>query len=315
MVRKKDIEKKIEYLREKVGAPLSPFVAADEDLLWIQGDCFNIVAIHSLVSHIMIHLKARFVKFNIDLCFDSEATHPGEYSSKNGIPTLNFKLNRDYTANQIIAIVCHECTHHFLLSKGIWLQDEYDNEVLTDIAAVYLGFGTYLIDGYRPIEKTVFQSDNYVQRAVVRIGYISSEEIEFTLRRIDALSYPDSHYASIASNIQTHKQYDKRTHKKEEKKILALKEGCDTLEALIEMNKRLVESLINSDKKIDSYDIPILQSNLEKIENSSYIGKLNCFHDIIEKKGVTQHYKKTYAEIEALCTEIAVYNKVLGRYL
>lgn len=87
-----------------------------------------------------------------------------EYGSYNSSETGLYKVlnprhseilivkKRRYHIGHVIAILAHEYTHHYLHLHDITLPEEYENEIFTDIAAVYLGLGHLLLLGYKPIE-------------------------------------------------------------------------------------------------------------------------------------------------------------------
>lgn len=51
------------------------------------------------------------------------------------------ELNNKYNLYHYAAVIAHECTHCYLFRNNITLSDTHENEVLTEVAAVYLGFG------------------------------------------------------------------------------------------------------------------------------------------------------------------------------
>jgi hypothetical protein len=53
-----------------------------------------------------------------------------------------------------LSVLAHEVTHNYLFHHKINAPANLDNEILTDLAAVYLGFGLTLIRGYEPSEAT-----------------------------------------------------------------------------------------------------------------------------------------------------------------
>lgn len=56
-----------------------------------------------------------------------------------------------FELKHILAILAHESMHNYLYSHNAYDPNEGENEVLTDLAAVYLGLGHLLIEGYEPI--------------------------------------------------------------------------------------------------------------------------------------------------------------------
>jgi len=82
--------------------------------------------------------------------------------------TKKFKFDLKH----ILAILAHESTHNYLDYYRIKKNSVYENEILTDIAAVYIGFGNLLLKGYQPIEYTVLTGKEFTQ-----IGYIKPKDI------------------------------------------------------------------------------------------------------------------------------------------
>lgn len=76
----------------------------------------------------------------------------------------------------ILAILAHECTHHYLNHHNFWDDNRSRNEILTDVSACYLGLGGLLLKGYGRIQGVGRKFANYVFG--IRLGYV---------RRIDLL--------------------------------------------------------------------------------------------------------------------------------
>ncbi len=76
----------------------------------------------------------------------SNIRHPfaGLYSGRHRIVIAN---EQRYSFQNICAILAHESTHNYLDIQSITLKN-VDAEILTDIAAAYLGFGFVLLKGY-----------------------------------------------------------------------------------------------------------------------------------------------------------------------
>lgn len=78
-----------------------------------------------------------------------------------------------------LALLAHETAHKALFDVGVKPnpihQQEY--EILTDVAAVYLGFGKLLLNGYEVV--TVQHTQGGQQRSRHRFGYVSVREVAF----------------------------------------------------------------------------------------------------------------------------------------
>jgi hypothetical protein len=73
------------------------------------------------------------------------------------------------------AVVCHEVMHKLLYDAGIWLHDDIENEMLTDVSCVYAGLGKFMLNGSR---STGYNSGHGGQTNL-RVGYVPLEELAF----------------------------------------------------------------------------------------------------------------------------------------
>ncbi|MDD4665484.1 MAG: hypothetical protein PHC81_02920 [Clostridia bacterium] len=93
-----------------------------------------------------------------------------------------------YNLQQIIAILVHECMHNFLFYYNLELFPEEDNEILTDVTAVYLGFGKLLMQGYKPIKEIVDSGFAYNDHNFVvdrwKIGYLDLSDLAYVMRKM-----------------------------------------------------------------------------------------------------------------------------------
>lgn len=75
---------------------------------------------------------------------------------------------------QKIAILAHEMSHYYLIYQhNILLPDVDENELLTELNAIYVGFGFLLLEGYEAFEK---RTGNKIQTS--KVGYIKVETIK-----------------------------------------------------------------------------------------------------------------------------------------
>lgn len=115
----------------------------------------------------------------IRLNFQDDATlnYAGNISTNGAWTTINLQLHSYYNLDVITAILSHEVMHLYLYYNGIHFSDTLSNEVLTDTAAVYFGFGEYLYRGYKVIETNLGFSYQ-------KVGYIRPEDVQFILEEI-----------------------------------------------------------------------------------------------------------------------------------
>lgn len=73
------------------------------------------------------------------------------------------------------AVVCHEVMHKFLYDADVWLHDQVENEMLTDIACVYGGLGKFTLNG----SKSTGYNGAQGGQTTLRVGYVPQEELAF----------------------------------------------------------------------------------------------------------------------------------------
>ena len=63
--------------------------------------------------------------------------------------------------DEVLAVLIHECMHYILKEKELWLEDERDNEFLTDLSCLFYGFTDQINKGY------------------IMVGYLKRNEIRY----------------------------------------------------------------------------------------------------------------------------------------
>ncbi len=79
---------------------------------------------------------------------------------------IEVRILQDTKTNEVLATLIHECMHYYLRTSGIRFDDTIWNEILTDTATIYFGFGEIINRGY------------------VRVGYIKDAEISYIKRKL-----------------------------------------------------------------------------------------------------------------------------------
>lgn len=90
----------------------------------------------------------------------------GLYSGRRKITIAN---EQRYSFQNMCAILAHECTHNYMEIHSIRLQ-EADPEILTDIAAAYLGFGFILLRGYETYDMSLGYLSNKSIKEVIHLA-------------------------------------------------------------------------------------------------------------------------------------------------
>lgn len=101
----------------------------------------------------------------------------GAISTDLAFTTIWLELRPPYIVDSIIAVLAHEVMHLHLYYEGIQRRDTWENEVLTDTAAVYCGFGEYMYKGY-----AVNQGE--MALSYRKVGYIRQEDVKYIMEVI-----------------------------------------------------------------------------------------------------------------------------------
>ena len=86
------------------------------------------------------------------------------------------------TMDTVISILAHECTHYLLLSNKIQLKDRLQNECLTDITAIVLGFGKFMVEGYKISNRVIYDAEFHRSIKKDRVGYLSYKDVKHALK-------------------------------------------------------------------------------------------------------------------------------------
>ena len=91
-------------------------------------------------------------------------------------PVILITKNSRYRLRHHAAVLAHECIHSYLGHHRVKDSDTHNNEILTDVAAAFLGLGHFLVDAYRPVEwSTVSNSIRHDHS--ITLGYVASESL------------------------------------------------------------------------------------------------------------------------------------------
>ncbi len=85
------------------------------------------------------------------------------------------------SGESMLAVLSHEITHKYLdinnISCGKGVQYIYENEILTDIASIYLGMGKIALNGCE--YKNISYEINSIRTKTYRYGYLNREQLAF----------------------------------------------------------------------------------------------------------------------------------------
>lgn len=114
---------------------------------------------------------------NLSIFFTNNLSEtPGSFSVSNGTEVIAINERYKNDPCSAVAVLSHEITHLYLMSRrGIFLTDEQENELLTDIATIYLGLGILVVNGM------IFRSNWFITVVALFFGvfYVNTAQSSF----------------------------------------------------------------------------------------------------------------------------------------
>jgi len=250
---------------------------------------------------------------------------------------LLIKKNK-YQLKHILAILAHEYTHHYLYQYNIRKNNVDENEILTEIAAAYLGIGQFLVNGYKPI---VWMSDcyNYIfvsghTTHTMTVGYVTPETIKKAiilstkLRKWNPKEAVNSFSSILDKMIVFLKLWPYRSeikrikHEKEQGiidnrikkgKIDIIKNGLNSVE---EKYKKILSDFDKYSKTLNVSLIPA-EDGKKFVELANEIALANFINEIKKcSKNLSseENLDSTMKEIGNLNSCIVIWRKLLDKY-
>ena len=219
----------------------------------------------------------------------------------------------------VLATLAHEIAHKYLHVNRLAFQLNYENEIFTDLTAVFLGFGKIMLKG-RFVEKTT-EGYNYSQTRSQKVGYLDTSQLSFIYLTLNILykinpisaiwrisSSDISHMLGIRIKYRTYysiiKRYNEASNKLNRER-LKLAHLCNIT--------RHLTSTSAIDIKIDAQKVFHELSKLE--ERIEHVKLPNLFSSLkSERNGKSSIYKE-YAEFTNCITLIRTYTNTYIRYL
>ncbi len=127
----------------------------------------------------LISKNLSIVPPNLHYDWSGELDHNLNIKGQMSKGQLTISLTFTLSKFALAATVVHELMHYFLIyRKNITLPDNLDNEKITDLSAIVLGFGKIMLNG-----KVI----NFEKQKINTLGYLSLEEIAYAFKKISAL--------------------------------------------------------------------------------------------------------------------------------
>ena len=96
-------------------------------------------------------------------------------SSSRSIRIPFFYVGKKYPLGAILA---HEMTHAFLVYRGVILGDRDENEIFTDVTAIFIGLGKLLLNG-------IFVESGEYEGQVYSLGYLPHQLVSYCYGRVN----------------------------------------------------------------------------------------------------------------------------------
>lgn len=162
----------VELLKKRDKTDYGVYTVPEDILSRLKDDLGNEENLKRLLCSICAHLgiDGEFIKLVVEDTFMSDRA--GEIATDLAFTTIRLELKPHYTPEAVIAVLAHEAVHLHLYYAGIRMRDTWKNEILTDTAAVYCGFGEYIYAGYAVMRGEFAFSYQ-------KVGYIRQEDVQY----------------------------------------------------------------------------------------------------------------------------------------
>ena len=141
---------------------------------------FDDKILQELLQDILRHMEIDYSEIIFDIRRTSSKTRTSVAGSYNDIEKrITLEVTTYSTLDSIISTLAHECTHHLLLGNGIKLEKREHNEILTDITAVYLGFGDYFYRAYKDEKRIIYDGEYTELIDRHKLGYIGYGDVRY----------------------------------------------------------------------------------------------------------------------------------------
>ena len=141
---------------------------------------------HEILNYLNLDKEKVTLKINY-ISSKYSMRYAGLYSEKQedtSDRTVVINIQNDMTMDTVISILAHESTHYLLLSNKIELKNRMANECLTDVTAIMLGFGKFMVEGYKISNKVIYDAEFHRSIKKNRVGDLSYKDIKYVLKKL-----------------------------------------------------------------------------------------------------------------------------------
>lgn len=171
-VSKELLDRCIAMLEKQEKEDYGIYTVPEELMNDLKADMTNEATLKRLLCSICAHLGIDGSFIKLEIWHTPVPDRAGQIATDLAFTKISVELQPYYTLDSIIAVLAHEAIHLHLYYKGIRMKDTFENEVLTDTATVYCGFGEYMYRGYAVTQGGMALSYR-------KVGYITQKDVEY----------------------------------------------------------------------------------------------------------------------------------------
>ena len=161
-----EIQESIDLLRIRLGEPYEGYHPTQHLYDSFRDDFGNDNNLTAMAYDILNHCRKESWNIRVSSVDNLGKHTAGQYRKSGESGEILIRVGDDGSRNIVFSVLIHECMHHFLSMNEIGFRDSYKNEVLTDTAALYLGFSEYM------------------NRGQIGVGYLSYSELIYAQKLI-----------------------------------------------------------------------------------------------------------------------------------
>ena len=162
----REIKESIELLRSSLGEPKEEYHPDQSLYERFQDDVENSYILTAMAYDILNHCRKQPWDISVRTAEKLGPHAAGQYAYGSSGSEIRILIGDHAHDNIVFSVLIHEFMHHFLRTGGISFEDTHKNEVLTDTAALYLGFSGFMNRGY------------------IGVGYLSYRELLYAEKLI-----------------------------------------------------------------------------------------------------------------------------------
>lgn len=182
-LKKKEIEaivKKVDEIIKGLNYPINKEYKLDSELerklRYSRLDNKYVTALYESISKFM-GINTQGLRFIIERTSSkTETSYTGMYNMDEESITL--EVSTYSTINQLVATLAHELSHHILISNKFKLEETEQNEIYTDITAIYMGFYKFFYEAYKDKSRIIYDGEFMELVDRKKLGYIGYKDVK-----------------------------------------------------------------------------------------------------------------------------------------